>query len=99
MGKILIDFSQRDKDKLTVLDARVRNLEFLSSNFNIVKKENIQINRPGSPSKVFCTAQLGLNGLQCSQKFVDFQIGLDFYYSIHKPILRGIANRLCFIEG
>jgi len=94
-----IDFSQGDENKLAILDERVGDLEFLGVNFNFIEEEDIQINRSGSPSKCFCATQPGFDGLQCPEEFRDFQIRLNFYYPIHKPILRGVANGLCFEEG
>ena len=99
MDEISIDFSQGDEDELTILDKRVGDLEFLGVNFSIIEEEDIQINCSGSPSKGFHPAQLGLDGLQCSEEFKGFQIGLDFYYPVDKPILRGVADGLRFKEG
>src|SRR4030042_2994955 len=99
MDEVSIDFNQRDEDKLTILDERVGDLEFLGVNFNIIEEENIQINRSGSPSKGLCPAQLGLNGLQCSEEFRGFQVCLDFYNPVYKPILGSITNGLGFKEG
>lgn len=99
MDEISIDFSQRDEDELAVLNVRVGDLEPLGTDLNVVEEEDIQINRPGSPSEGFHPAQLRLDGLQCLKEFMGFQIGLDFYYSVDKPILRGMAKGLRLKEG
>jgi len=99
MDEISIDFSQGDEDELAVLNVRVGDLEPLGTDLNIIEKEDIQINRPGSPSKGFHPAQLRLDGFQCSKEFMGPQIGLDFYYPVDKPILRGVANGLRLKEG
>ncbi len=83
---------------MAILDERVGDLELLGVNFNIIEEENIQINCSGSPSKGFCATPLAFDGLQRPEKFRGFQIRLDFYYPVHKPILRGIAHGLRFEE-
>jgi hypothetical protein len=98
MDEISIDFSQRDEDKLTILDERMGDLELLGVNFKIVEEENIQINGSGSPPEGFNATQLGFDGLQCPEEFKGFQIRLDFYYPVHKPILRGMAHGFRFKE-
>jgi hypothetical protein len=98
MEKISVDFNQGDEDKLAILDERVRDLELLGVNFNIIEEENIQINHSGSPSKGFSATELGFDGLQCPEEFRGFQIRRDFYYPVHKPILTGIARGLRFKE-
>src|SRR5512136_1283140 len=65
MDKILINFSQGDKDKLTILSPGMRDLELFGVYFNIIEEEDIQIDRPRSPSNGSCTAQPGFDGLQC----------------------------------
>ncbi len=56
MDEVSIDLSQRDEDKLAVLDEGVGDLEFLGVNFNVIEEEDIQINGSGSPSKADSTA-------------------------------------------
>jgi hypothetical protein len=72
MDETGIDFSQRDEDKLTVLDKRVGDLEFLGVNFSVIKEENVQIYGSRSPSMRLYPAQLRLDGLECSQEFIGF---------------------------
>jgi hypothetical protein len=99
MDEISIDFKQGDEHELALPDERVGNLEVLGMNLKIIEKEDIQINRSGSPSKGFCATHLGFNSLQCPEEFRGFQIRLNFYYAVDEPILGSITKGLRFKEG
>ena len=99
MDEVSIDLSQGDEDKLAILNERVRNLELLGLNFKGVEKEKVQIDGSGSPSESLCAAQLSFNGLQRPEEFGSFQIGLDLYDSVDKPILGGVTNGFRSEEG
>jgi hypothetical protein len=99
MDEVSIDLSQGDEDKFAILDERVRNLEFLGLNFKVVEKEKVQIDGSGSPSESLCAAQLSFDGLQRSEEFGSFEIGLNFYDSVDKPILGSVTNGSRSEEG
>ena len=49
MDQISIDLCQGNQDELAFLDEGMGDLEFLCMNFGVIKKENIEVNRPGVP--------------------------------------------------
>jgi hypothetical protein len=57
MDEILVDLSQGDKDELALLNPGMRDLELFRVYFNIIEEEDIQINRPGTPSEGFRATQ------------------------------------------
>ncbi len=64
-----IDFSKGDEDKLTFVKKGVRNLEIIRFDLFFVIKEEIKVDRPGTPPEGLPAPHAGLNGFERPEKF------------------------------
>jgi hypothetical protein len=99
MDKARVDLGQWEKNELTLVKERMRNLKFIRLNFPLVKEENIEVDRSGPPTKGLHPPQACFDRLKRSKEVGGLEVRFDFDHSIHKPILSGVAEGLCLIEG
>jgi DUF438 domain-containing protein len=61
VDEISVDLSKGEKDELTFVKERMRDLEIFCPYFPVVEDEDIKIDYPGTPPKGLHSAQMLLN--------------------------------------